>query len=586
MEESPEQPETTVLLIDDDPLVRRSIALYLEDYGYQVHQAADGNCGIELFDLHRPDLVLTDLMMPGMDGVAVIGAIRQRTEEVPVVVISGNGTVSYAIEAMRRGAWDYITKPIHDFTHLEQVITQSLKRAEQLKKDQQNKIDLALHSIDLAEQLARLKHHDPLTGLPQLQQLQDFFCQKVIASDFSGTVRLLLLDLVNLKLINKTLGLDFGDRIIVETAERLKPLINEQLTLCRIGGDQFVVLDTSGLELHSIITTILKSFESPFELAGGSYPVKAALGITSFPEDGESVPRLLQNAAIALDSAKKSGRDRYCLYRSEQVKQAGHKADLDAHLHHALARSEFSLVYQPKLHATDRRLSGMEALLRWNRTNGHQPVGPDLFVPILEESGLINRVGSWVLREACGQYAAWLQQGMPPVRLSVNISAVQLLQPDFVDTVTGILGDTGVAPGCLCLELTEGTLLEADQQIDETLRQLDQVGILLSIDDFGTGYATLSYLMRLPMHEIKIDRMFVRNLPNDKHAVAITEAVLSLSRSLGITVVAEGVEQPEQADYLSSQGCHELQGYLLGRPLPPEEFTKIWLHTTPDPCCQ
>lgn len=567
----------SLLVIDDDPLMRRSIALCLADYGYQVLQAEDGSQGVALFDQHRPDLVLTDLMMPGLDGVGVVRAIRERTDEVPVVVISGNGSVAYAIEAMRQGAWDYITKPIHDFSELDRVISQSLERVEQKRAEEQRRLDLALHSIDLAEQLAALKHHDPLTGLPQLQQLQEIFYQTVIRGDFSGNMRLLLLDLVNLKQINKSLGVEFGDIVIMETAERLRPFGNEQRIIGRIGGDQFMILDSGDQDLYSLIEMLQQALDPPFTLGGVERTVPVAIGASCYPQDGESLNRLVQNAVIALGSAKRMGKRGFCIYQSKLGEQAAKRAALEADLHKALERGEFSLMYQPKLTAADGRLAGMEALLRWNRKGGQPPVGPDQFVPVLEESGLIHTVGAWVLETACRQYRAWREAGMAQVRLSVNISPLQAQQPGFAELIMQTLDKTGMAPEDLCLELTEGALLDADETVQAELHTLADSGVLLSIDDFGTGYATLSYLLRLPIKEIKIDRMFIRKLPDDKNAVAIIDAVIGLSRSMGITVTAEGVELQEQAAYLVAIGCDELQGYLLSRPVPAAEFATAWL---------
>ncbi len=566
----------TILLVDDELLIRRSISVYLEDNGYLVIQAENGFKAIELFDRKKPDLVLTDLMMPGMDGLAVLRAIKERTDEIPVLVVSGNGSVNYAIEAMREGAWDYITKPIHDFVQLDLMIDQCLKRAEQMREDKNRQFDMALHSIDLAEQLARLKEHDQLTGLPQRQQLQDFFYRTVIRSDFSGVMHLLLLDLDNLKLINKSLGLEYGDMLLSEVASRFKKIMDEHLMISRLGGDQFAFLSVADKELHTLIKQFYAILSEPVELAGESFKLTAGIGVSDYPQDGESLERLLQNANIALGKAKRLGKNRYCLYQSELGTEASQSVMLETQLQHAMKRNEFKLFYQAKVNAISREISGMEALLRWNRKNEVMTIGPDLFVPVLEESGLIVDVGNWVLLTACRQYAEWRKHGMAPLVLSVNLSAAQFMSGDLPQTVSDILGLTGIEPSCLCLELTESIFLQDIETIDVILKQIAEQGVRLSIDDFGTGYSTLSYLLKMPINELKIDRSFVRHLPADRHAAAITDSVLTLAQSMGISVVAEGVEMEEQAEYLVERGCQELQGYLFSRPVPPEEFQRTF----------
>lgn len=565
-------PHCSILLIDDDPLVRRSIAVYLEDNGYQVRQADNGWQALELFDQQQPDLVLTDLMMPGMDGLAVVKAVQERAKNLPVIVISGNGSVKYAIETMRQGAWDYITKPIHDFEQLDRVIGQSLHRAQQACETQNRQLELALHSVDLAEQLAQMKHQDPLTGLPQRQQMQNFFYQNVVRPDFSGLLHLVLLDLDNLKSINKSLGLNYGDALLQEMAQRFKSLISDQLWVSRLGGDQFMLLVCDSNDLHSLVATLQRLLADPVELAGQQLTLTAGIGIASYPQDGESLDRLLQNANIAMARAKQMGKNCYCLYQSELGSQASQRFTLESQLQYALQRNEFHLHYQPKLEAASGKLTGMEALLRWSRIQNGTIIGPDRFVPVLEEIGLITDVGRWVLATACQQYVDWRRQGMPALTLSINVSAVQFHQSHFLQTVIDILAATGMDPGCLCLELTENIFINEIDEIEETLQQFTALGVQLSIDDFGTGYSSLSYLLRKPVSELKVDRTFVRHLPDDKHAAAIINSVIGLAQTLGIKVVAEGVEHQEQAEYLIRQGCHELQGYLFSRPLDPAAF--------------
>jgi diguanylate cyclase (GGDEF)-like protein len=563
----------SILIIDDDDALRRSIVGYLEDTGFLVHQAAGGQEGISMFQSLQPDLVLTDLMMPEMDGLGVVAAIRKDSPDTPVVIISGNGSVSYAIETVRQGAWDYITKPIHDFALLEQLINRVFVRSEEQQTARKQVVDLEQSVADYATRLKGINSFDPLTGLPAKQRLQELFTEAVVKTDFSGHLFLLLLDLDNLKSVNKTLGHEFGDKVLVETAIRLRELRTESRSIGRLGADQFVIMVTDCNDVHTCITTLRQMFATPFNVGPSELFITGCTGIAVFPNDGESLDSLLQNANAALSQAKQLGTNKYAFFSQELGERLRERMSRESLLHRALERNEFFLEYQPKLSAQNGRICGMEALLRWLPTGCNQIISPIEFIPILEELGLIVDVGNWVLETACHQLKRWQQNGAPPLQLSVNISAVQFHAGDLPDSVASILERTAIDPVCLCLELTESIVMRDIDQTITTLEELCKLGVQLSIDDFGTGYSSLTYLQRMPLHELKIDRSFVMNLPEDKSAIAIVNSVLALAESLDLTVVAEGVENQQQADFLTMRQCHQLQGYLFSRPLGVDAFT-------------
>jgi diguanylate cyclase (GGDEF)-like protein len=562
----------SILVIDDDDALRRSIVDYLEDTGFQVHQACNGQEGVRLFEQQLPDLVLTDLMMPDLDGLGVVNAIRQQSPETPVVIISGNGSVGYAIETIRQGAWDYITKPIHDFAVLEQVITKVAARSKEAQAVHKRVKELERSVDEHTAQLQDIGLRDPLTGLPSKKYLQELFSSVVTKHDFSGDLFVMLLDLDNLKSVNKTLGHEFGDQVLVETANRLKRHQSETATVGRLGADQFVIMVSECNEVHLCITILRQLLSVPYLVGSGELFVTGCIGIAVFPHDGESLDSLLQNANAALSQAKQLGINNYAFYSKELGERLRERMARESGLHRALERNEFFLEYQPKITAQTGAVCGMDALLRWRSSPHGNLVVPDEFIAILEDTGMIVEIGTWVLRTACRQHVRWQQSGMQELSLSVNISAVQFRAGDLPEIVAMIIRETGINPACLCLELTESIVMQDINQTVSTLHRLRESGIRLSIDDFGTGYSSLTYLQQMPLHELKIDRSFIKNLPHNNNAIAIVDSVLSLAKSLNLTVVAEGVETPEQAAFLTARHCHQLQGFLFSRPLAADAF--------------
>jgi len=569
----------SVLIIDDDAALRRSIVAYLQDSGYQVHEADGGHEGLRLFAKLKPDLVLTDLMMPELDGLGVVTAIRQTAPETPVVIISGNGSVSYAIDTVRQGAWDYITKPIHDFASLEQVIDKVNERIAENNAQRTRQTELERSVTDSALKLQQLRSCDPLTGLPMRQQLRELFDAFVRQGDLPHALFVILLDLDNLKSINKTFGHEYGDLLLVDTAHRLRQHESATVTVGRLGADQFVILLTGCSEVYGCIQQLRQVLARPFKLLDEEVFITACLGIAAFPHDGESLDSLLQHANAALSQAKLLGSDKYAFYSSGLSERLRERMSRESSLHRALERNEFFLEYQPKVTAGSWRICGVEALLRWKPHLQQTVIQPDEFIPILEETGMIIEVGRWVLETACRQLMSWHNPHDIPLQLSVNISAVQFHAGDLPEIVESVLVATGIEPERLCLELTESVVIQDSELAIKTLQRLRQLGVMLSIDDFGTGFASLNYLQRMQLHELKIDRSFVKHLPNDKNAMAIISSVLSLAEGLALTVVAEGVETSEQASFLADLGCHQMQGFYFSRPLPPHGIQELLDHT-------
>jgi diguanylate cyclase (GGDEF)-like protein/PAS domain S-box-containing protein len=441
---------------------------------------------------------------------------------------------------------------------------------------------------------ARLSHmanYDSLTGLPNRSLFRDRLQRAMARSRRSGRpCALMFLDLDRFKHINDSLGHDVGDRLLVEVAKVLAACLRETDSLARaqaveqgvyrLGGDEFTVLveDLSGTEaLVEIALRILRAVKRPFTVDEHELFVSASIGITVYVDDGTDLDGLIKQADMAMYRSKELGRDTHFFYNEELNREATERHHIEALLRHALARNEFRLHFQPKADLRSGQVIGVEALLRWQPA-GQAVIGPDRFIPLLEETGLIVPVGSWVLREGCAQMMRWQRAGMRPITLAVNLSARQFRQPDLIGDIDRALKETGFDPTLLEIELTESMLIDDSEAVLGILTELGAMGVRIAIDDFGTGQSSLSYLKRFDLDTLKIDRSFVRDTPDDAEDSAIATAVIALAHGLRLNVVAEGVETAAQLEFLRAQGCDQMQGYLLSKPLDADAFAR-WLRT-------
>ncbi|MEO5657153.1 MAG: EAL domain-containing protein, partial [Nitrospiria bacterium] len=428
------------------------------------------------------------------------------------------------------------------------------------------------------ERLRYLAHRDALTGLPNRTLLHDRLRQAIAQSQRTGAaMALFFLDLDRFKAINDTLGHVIGDLLIQAVAERLTGCVRESDTVARFGGDEFTIVVTNlaqGADAAKVAQKILDALSKPFLLGGPELFITTSIGITLFPGDEESIDGLLRNADAAMYRAKESGRNAYQFYAAEMNDHAVERLALENSLRHALERGEFLVHYQPQVDLGTGRISGAEALLRWR----HPELGlisPARFVPIAEDTGLITPIGEWILRAAAEQGQAWRTAGLGPMRMAVNLSARQFTDRGLIQTIARVLGETGFPADSLDLELTESTIMHNAQATIATLHELKRMGVRFSIDDFGTGYSSLSYLKRFPIHILKIDPSFVRDVATNGTDAAIATAIIALAHSLHLTVIAEGVETQEQLEFLRANGCNEIQGFLFSRPLTAEAFTTL-----------
>ena len=428
------------------------------------------------------------------------------------------------------------------------------------------------------ERIEHLATHDELTGLPNRTLIRDRIAQGLARARREGTgLALMFLDLDRFKVVNDGYGHPFGDALLKAAAERLRELVREGDTVARLGGDEFLVLLPDlrrSADAYVVAQKILDAFSGGVRVSGRDIHVGTSIGVALFPQDGHDVDALITNADVAMYRAKDLGGGMYQFFNSEMSRETMRRVELETQLRSALARHEMHLRYQPKVDIASGRITGCEALVRWNHgTLGM--VAPSLFIPVAEESGLIVPIGDWVLRTACVQNKEWHDAGLAPISVAVNLSARQFLRQDVVSWVMDTLQSTQLPPHLLELELTESLIAEDPDKVAATIRELKQHGVRFSIDDFGTGYSSLSYLKRFAVDSLKIDQSFVKNVGSAPDDEAISLAVISLAHSLRLKVIAEGVETAEQRDFLWRNGCDEIQGYFYSTPLPGREFTSI-----------
>jgi diguanylate cyclase (GGDEF)-like protein/PAS domain S-box-containing protein len=431
---------------------------------------------------------------------------------------------------------------------------------------------------DAEQRLKHAAHHDPLTGLANRMRLDEQM-QKTFMEQRKGGAReaLLFIDLDRFKLINDSLGHNVGDRVLVEVAQRLRDALRPSDQLFRFGGDEFIVLLhelTCDRDAEQVSQRILDSLHHPLHMDGRTLVVSASIGIAPLHVNGKALD-VLRAADLALYRAKSAGKARFAHYSEALQDTAQHHLELESALGQALQHNEFELHYQPiyRLDQGAPLMSGVEALLRWR--HGERLISPLEFIPSLEESGEIIRVGEWVLRQACQQTRLWQLAGHDHLRCSVNISSLQLQQADFTLQLIDILQESGLPPASLILEITESQLMHDDLDTLACLNELASLGVLLALDDFGTGYSSLGYLTRFPLHILKLDKSFIGGIPYDNKQSAISQAIIGLGRSLGLEVVAEGIENQAQLDFVVSESCHYAQGYWFSRPRPAAQMQRL-----------
>lgn len=563
--------ESTIMMVDDEPLTMEVVKVFLEDAGYRNFILVEDSVqAMTELERHRPDVLLLDVVMPKVSGFDILRQLRATSEfaHLPVIILTSSSDAETKLQALDIGATDFLAKPV-DPSELALRVRNTL--AVKAYQDQ-------------------LAYYDGVTGLPNkvlfLDQL-NWALQR--AHRQSSSMALLQIDLDHFKRIVDTFGPKVGDQVVQQVAQRLQDSVRDSDVVShgivteepwgrvfRLGTENFSVLCpsiSSSANAAVVANRILEVMQEPFDAEDTEVSIAPSIGIVCYPDDGDDSAELIKHAVGAAGHAHANGGSCFEFYSSELNAKSIKRLRVEAALRRATENDRLVLHYQPKVNINTGAITSLEGLLRWKRDDGTF-VAPGDFIPVAEESGLIMPMGQWVIEQACRQMAEWQAQGIE-VKVSVNVSAKQFFGANLQQVVSSALADNGVAPGHLTLEVTESLLIENTATAIDLMNRLRSLGVKISIDDFGTGYSSLMYLKQLPVDELKIDRSFIVDVTRSRKELALVKATIFIAHELGLSVVAEGVEERKQLDCLSAIKCDEYQGYLFSRPVTVQDMTQM-----------
>ncbi|MGD9200098.1 MAG: EAL domain-containing protein [Chitinispirillia bacterium] len=569
-----------VLLVDDDEddyLITKELLLDIEEMKFDIDWISSYDEALETADRTHHDIYFFDYRLGEHNGLELLTELVTNGCRVPIILLTGQGDHEVDVKAMKAGASDYLVKGKIDSGLLERSIRHSIerKRAE--------------------EQILHLAYYDSLTDLPN-RVLFNERLDTVLAINkrHKRLAAMLFLDLDNFKRINDTLGHRIGDSLLRRVAERLvsnrcirrsdsigntseiKEGELHKATVARLGGDEFTILLSEiakSQDAGKVAQRIIDELSQPFILDDHEIFITTSIGITIYPLDGEDIDSLLKNADIAMYKAKSQGKNNYKFFKHSMNATAMERLKMENDLHKALQREELVLYYQPQIEVTTGKIIGMEALIRWQHPQDGM-ISPNRFIPLAEETGMVLPIGEWTLQTACKQNKKWQEMGFDPITVSVNLSTIQFERSNLIRTIIDALNESFLSPRYLILEITETILMQTKEATIAILHELNKMGLQFSLDDFGTGYSSLSYLRCFPLYSLKIDRSFVSDINNNGATANIVKAIIAMAHSLNMKVVAEGVETEEQADFLCTHNCDEIQGFVRSRPLSSQSATE------------
>ena len=592
-----------VLLIEDNPGDARLIDMMLAEARNMKFQLAwqdNLTAGLAHLKDHEVDILLLDLGLPESSGLQTLETALSHASKVPtLVVLSGLSDEDIALRAVQSGAQDYLVKGHVDSALLVRSIRYAMERSRteealrQAQADLENRVQertaelanaVAALQLEIAERklaeehIRYLAHYDALTALPNRVLLEDRLKQAIAhAHRKNSQVAVLFIDLDYFKHVNDSLGHQMGDRLLKAVASRLQDCLREGDSVARLGGDEFVLclpMLAGSIDAASVAQKVQDALAGTFIVEGNEMHVSASIGISIYPDDGAEAETLMSAADTAMYHAKEKGRRNYQFFTAALNKAVQQRVELEQRLRYALARDELELRYQPQVDLASGRIFSAEALLRWRQAD-KGAISCGAFISIAEETGLILSIGEWTLRQACRQLKQWHEAGHAAMGVAVNLSPRQFYQPGFQQTIKAIVEESGIPAENLDLEITEGILLQRNEDNLTALHQLSDMGIQLSVDDFGTGYSSLAYLQRFPVDTIKIDQSFVREINHDHNATALVAAIISMANSLELKVLAEGVETAEQIRFLQAHGCLSAQGFFYSKAVPASEVEAL-----------
>jgi diguanylate cyclase (GGDEF)-like protein len=592
-----------ILVVDDTPENLRLLSSFLVNEGYNVRKALTGQMALTAMDTVLPDLILLDIMMPAMDGYQVCEKLKSnpKTAEIPVIFLSALNDAFDKVKAFTVGGADYITKPFQFEEVLARVRLQLALRSANLQNQKLNaeleaRVEERTYQLQAANRelkreiqerkllqtkMLNMALHDSLTGLPN----RAFFMERLVEllncaqKNNKYQFAVLFLDCDRFKVINESLGHLVGDELLVAVTHRLKSILSSNNVIARFGGDEFAILLHDIYHITSVTYVadqILKAFSFPFQLRRNEVFINASIGVALGSDSYEQAEHILRDADTAMYRAKTLGKGQYHVFEPTMHIAAVQALQLENDLRKAINQEEFIVHYQPIISLCTGKIAGFEALVRWQHpTKGIVP--PNVFIPLAEETGLINYIGKLVLLQACHQMQKWYQEKFidESISMSVNISAKQFAQLDIVEQIDQVVIETKINPQNLKLEITESAFINNAQSAKAILQELRQREIQLSIDDFGTGYSSLSYLHNFPVDTLKVDRSFVSQLDGSLESLGLIPAIKKIAETMKMNVVAEGVETEKQLTQLRELNCEYGQGYFFAKPLPEKEATEL-----------
>ncbi|MEA5448531.1 EAL domain-containing protein [Leptolyngbya sp. CCNP1308] len=577
-------PSASILIVDDDPNNFDVIEALLDAEGYQLHYVSTGEAAIAVLDHLEPDLILLDVMMPGLNGFEVCHWLKSSPAwaSLPVIMVTALSEKQDLARCFSAGANDFISKPINRLELIARVQSMLLLR-QQYRQLETFNAQLEAQVLERTAQLQAIIAQDPLTQLPSRVALTQVLAELLQAESSAFTV--IYLDCDQFKLINGSFGYTLSNQLLKSIAERLQQLVPSGGLLACLGGNEFCILlrQTSDMErIESLIQTILDSFKAPFTVSGLGIFITACLGVVLGHSDYPCPEQLLQDAGIAMYRAKQQGTGSYQFFDPQMHQTMVDRLALENDLKRALDRQEFVVYYQPIVHLKTLKIAGLEALVRWQHpTRGL--VAPGEFIPLMETTGLVVPVGLLILKLACQQLHRWQQQGWSDLTMSVNLSVRQFACPTLLDDIDQVLAATGIDPARLKLEITESAIMDNAETAIALVDALRSRQIQISIDDFGTGYSSLGYLHQFLVNDLKIDQSFTSQIQVLTSKCKVVDTIITLGKQLGLTVTAEGIETQPQLERLQQLNCELGQGYLFSKSLPAADIEARFLNSRDTP---